>query len=178
MTTKSCVLVTFFALLNIFYLTSVNDIMIKKKVIEEVSKLNCGVLPTDIDRAHRSSYKRDAVVVRCNSWFARNQIYEARKKSNWFWEADLTERRRSILQHARERIGNPADPAHSLIKAVFADRNCKLGCITKNDKFVAFSAKAEFDMCVGYEENSSEPYVSIWANRGIEKERYTVNGKL
>lgn len=130
-----------------------NDNQIRRLVVNEIKHLKLDIFDFEVDRAHRigKAYRDKRgkmhipVVVRFTSWYARNVMYNARKKSNFFWKADVTARRQKILDEATSRVGTPGSLAESLVSTVLVDRNCHLTLITKDSQFFKFNSIVEFD---------------------------------
>ena len=148
-----------------------SDAKLRLKVINEFARLNCGVGSLDIDRVHRSDYKPGAIVVRFRSWYARNCVYDVRKKSEWFFEADLTDRRQSLLNLAKNALLDTGNPAGKFLDYVFADPNCSLMAKCKSGKLLGFSSEYEFYRAVQQEEDSSPPRYEEWQTFHLEKEK-------
>ena len=146
------------------------DAQIRSLVLQEIQKLGINVSDKDIDRAHRIKRPfKDSkgtmhypVIVRFNSWCARNLVFSARKRSNVYWSADLTERRSQILNEARALLSKPGSPANKYLKSVFANRNCSLSAYTKDGRYIAFNSIEEFHTNVDFIENSQPPYKAVW----------------
>ena len=108
---------------------NVNDEQIKNMVLEEIDRLKLDISKKEVDRAHRSgrSYfdkegrRKQKVIVRFTSWYARNLFYSARKQSRYYVTADLTDRRSILLQKMKARIVGSKE--NDLFAFAFADRN-------------------------------------------------------
>ena len=114
------------------------------------NKLDLGLQDGDFDRCHRNgaSYskngsKHQIILLKLCSWRARDILYQNRKLFPFSVNHDLTKRRHGILKYVRETIEN-TESVSNVIGYVFADKNCKLKCKDKNDKFYGFSTKEEF----------------------------------
>ena len=151
--------------------------IIQKKCREMGLKLQV----SDFDRAHRigkRSYKNNVltqqIIVRMTSWKARNSIYEARKKSNLKWFADLTKERDATLNFARDQA-----KSMRFIDFVFCDRNCTLMVRSTAGKFYAFSNNIEFmslasliESGFDQEERYEKSMPTTWSPR---KRKFTTN---
>ena len=119
---------------------------ILKKIIDECGRMKLNLKPWEFDRAHRigKQYRYNgrlcqAVIVKFVSWDARNVVYEARGKSKFNWNPDLTAERMHTLKFAREQTEEM-----KFIDFVFADRNCTLMLKTSDGRFFSFSNEIEF----------------------------------
>ena len=160
---------------------SSNDNEIRAIVIDEIVKMDCGVLDQDVDRAHRTgkSFKdkngvfQTPIIVRFKSWHARNKTYSARKKSSGYWSADLTKRRQELLKTCQQKIKDPSLARY--ISAVFVDRNCSITLLSNDKRFLKFNTLEEFYRQVSIVENGQQPYVNIWKNLDIDKSSLASN---
>ena len=77
-------------------------------VLEHAKTLGVALTPADIDRSHRVGKKQRGprakprpVVVRFTSYWRRKEFFSARKNDEIYISEDLTERRATLLYHAR-----------------------------------------------------------------------------
>ena len=78
-------------------------------VQKEIKRLNLPIQETEIDRAHRlgvlftdkKGKKQQSVLVKFNSWKARNVMFKARRYSSFYMKADMTKRRFGVLKYAQ-----------------------------------------------------------------------------
>jgi hypothetical protein len=123
-------------------------------VMKEITGMGLEVSEIDIDRVHRhedpytdnQGFLVQPVIVRFTSWFARNEVYSARRKLNYRIRADLTPRRKQILDSARDLIASRK--LNTIIDFVAADRNCRLIVRTTSGAFHGFSSETEFSNLV------------------------------
>ena len=116
-----------------------------EKVAELMKSMDCGLEPSNINRAHRIGKKktddlgitRQQMIVTYKSFGQRTRMYQNRKtaKNGVKVKLDLTRRRRGILTQAIE-FGEK----HELIDFVFADVNCNLAVRLKIGGFVYFES--------------------------------------
>ena len=147
-----------------------NDDFIRNKVIEEFSKVDSDIIPRDIDRAHRTGRPfTDSngksycpIIVRFSSWYARNLIYSKRNQLTFKVKADLTNRREDLLNYARNQLNAEGSIAAKYIDFVFPDRNCRIGCKSKDNRTFTFNSKEEFERTVTFVMESQPPYEAIW----------------
>ena len=159
-----------------------NDRRIRDLVIAEIQRLDLDIDEYDVDRAHRAEspyYDKGGklhtpVIVRFSSWYARNVMYEARKKSRLYMKADLTARRKDLLNDAKQ-IFEDDKRAADLIEFVFVDRNCHLSIKTKDERFFKFNSIPEFRSLINYIEDTQPPSLSVWKYHGNSKEPAVVN---
>ena len=148
--------------------SSDKDDRIRNLVLAEIRHLNLDIDEYEVDRAHRTDAPyhdkngklHTPVIVRFTSWYARNEMYEARKKSNLFMKADLTARRKDLLNDAREFVSEGGSRVASLIEFVFADRNCQLSVKAKDGRFFKFNSLEEFRSLLDYIEDTRPPDLS------------------
>ena len=111
------------------------DKHIRNLVLAQIRRLDLDIDDYEVDRAHRietayhdkNGKPHIPIVVRLTSWYARNEIYEARhefRKSNIYIRPDLTARRKDLLSDAEDIISEENSGASNLIEFVFVDRNC------------------------------------------------------
>lgn len=140
-----------------------NDGAIKQLVLDEIQRLKLDISKLEVDRAHRHGapytdnrgVHHTPIVCRFTTWSARDTFYHARRDSNVFATADLTERRRGILSRARAVLADTSSRAHAEMTAVYVDRNCRLSAIAKNGKHFKFSSNGEFDRLADFMADSS-----------------------
>lgn len=112
----------------------------------------------DIDRAHRIGKVKDSkdktkkcqsIIVKFKSWKAREIFYKARPRSekpgqskSFTVSLDLTKRRLTLLNYAREKL---LQSASQNIKFVYADINCTLGVRLNDNSKKIFNNKESFD---------------------------------
>ena len=116
-----------------------------EKVAEIMEGMDCGLEPSDIDRAHRIGKKktdkheitRQQMIVKFKSFGQRTRMYQNRKnaKNGMKVKVDLTRRRLGILAQANEY-----GEMHDQIDFVFADVNCNLALRLKDGGFVYFDS--------------------------------------
>ena len=151
-------------------LKSSSDNDIRQLVISELRRLQIPISDSEVDRAHRirKPYKDDKgkmqvpIIVRFTSWFARNLVYEKRRQSQFYWSADITERRQKLLTKAKNELSIVGSSAHKLVKSVVVDRNCRLVAISKDDRIFAFNCEIELQRVIQTIEDSQAPYEHIW----------------
>ena len=86
--------------------------IIMKSITDECLVNNVGLQPNDFDRCHRVGprYKKgdnklhQDVILKMCSWRARDALYKNRKKFSFFIMADLTSRRKELLNYARSEV--------------------------------------------------------------------------
>ncbi len=127
---------------------------IRTTIWNEINRLGVDINKCEVDRAHRAEHpfydrngiKQQAVIVRFVSWSARDKLYQARKNSNLHMRPDMTDRRREVLHHARDKIAAHASSgSEKLIDFVGVDRNCRLFLRSVGGKLQNFSSELEFD---------------------------------
>ena len=137
----------------------------------------------DVDRAHRTgSAYRDhdgkwhvRIIVRFTSWYARNAFYVARKSSIAFVTADITNRRKDLLNDAKELARIEGSRPANFIDFVFIDRNCHLSIKTKDERFFKFNSLDEFHSLVNYIEETQAPNLDAWKYHDKKKEPIIVD---
>ena len=147
-----------------------NDKKIRQIVLKEIHRLDLDIDDYEVDRAHRTGKAhRDGsgkwhipIIVRFTSWFARNTFYEARKSSNAYVKADLTNRRQDLLNDARKLWSVEGSRAAKLFQFVFVDRNCHLSVRTNDGRIFKFNSLDEFYSLMNYVEDTSPPDLSAW----------------
>ena len=134
-----------------------SNIVIRQKILDEIHHLQLNISEFEVDRAHRhgraytdnkGKFCQD-IIVRFTTWSARDKLYKARKSSRYFCTADLTVRRKSILENAMRSVKTSGSAASEFIKYVYADNNCRLTACSKNDDHMKFSSDEEFDSLIG-----------------------------
>ena len=106
------------------------------------------------------------VLLKFNSWDARNKMYKLGKNSWFHMKADLTTRKERILKYAREQIGQESSRENKIIKYVYADVNCMLMAFTSNGRFRSFNSEAEFNSLLLYIENTTRSSECIYDTIG------------
>ena len=132
----------------------------------------------EIDRAHRTGKKyqdnqgkwQQPVLLKFNSWSSRNRMYNLRKDSHLHMKADLTVRNESVLNYAKDQIGQPGSSANKYVKYAYADRNCTLTAFTSTGRFLKFTSEFEFDMLILNIENTTRLSDSIYDTIGNDWE--------
>ncbi len=127
---------------------------IRSSVMDEINRLGLNIANCEVDRAHRAEHsyyrngvKQQPVIVRFVSWSARDKLYQVRKDSNLHFRPDMTDRRRNILQHARQEIAARAESGDpKLVEFVGMDRNCRLFMRSAAGSMYHFSTELEFDL--------------------------------
>ena len=139
---------------------------IRNMIIAEFKRLDLNV---QVDRAHRTGnpyfdskgVKQTPIIVRFAIWRSRDIVYQARKRSYFYYKADLTNDRRSLLGEALERVREEGSLANQLIAFVSADRNCNLVSKSKDGRFKIFNSIEEFDGLTRFLDNSQAPHDAI-----------------
>ena len=134
------------------YNETADDVM--QVIYEEMDRLDTPIEEVEIDRAHRSGKKykdqkgkwQQPVLLKFNSWKARNTMYKLRKHSKFYIKADLTSRKERVLSYAIEQIEQADSIADKFIKYVYADANCALVAFTSTGRFLRFNSEYEFDL--------------------------------
>ena len=119
---------------------------LRQQVITELDRLGLRDAIPHVDRAHRygsRSGKLQSVIVRFNTWHSRNLFFNKRRDCKWRLEADLTDRRRALLDNAIVKA-----ELIPLVKYVAVDRNCSLYALSVKGKSFSFSSMMEFDMII------------------------------
>jgi hypothetical protein len=126
--------------------TSVN---VRNKVLKIKSDANMDIPDYAIDRAHRvgkvitkDGERKQAVIVRFTSFYARTIFYRARKTLNIGVSLDLTHERLNLLKEAREKLANDNIVG---IKFAYADINCSLRVLTETGKHIVFKSLKDLD---------------------------------
>ena len=140
------------------------------KVYEEMDYLDAPIKEVEIDRAHRTGKKykdesgkwQQSVLLKFNSWKARNRFYRLRKYSNYYMSADLTIRNENVLNYAREQIKQVGSLANEYVKFVYADANCTLMAFTTTGRYQKFNTEAEFNAISLNVDNTSHISESIY----------------
>ena len=117
---------------------------LRQKVITELNRLGLRDAISNLDRAHRYGYRagqKQAVIVRFNTWHARNLLYDNRKQCTWNLTADLTDRRHNLLNAVSSEVFN--DP---LMAYAAVDRNCTLYAMSTSGKSINFSSLEEYTL--------------------------------
>ena len=135
-----------------------NDTPLKlmNQIKKEASDLNLGIPDDEFDRCHRvgrtftkNGRTHQCVLLKLCFWRTRDIIYQNRKKLSFKVSADLTPRRKGILEFAQDEIEATGDMATDrVVDYVFCDQNCKLKFKSKKNKFYTFSSESEFLMIV------------------------------
>ena len=139
---------------------------IREAVLDEIERLNLEIDELELNSAHRygatftdqHGKKHKSIICRFTTWSARDELYQARKRSKFYISADLTERRQKILDSAREKISIEGSRATNLIKYVCADRNCYLLACTSDDRYMKFSSIDEFESLLNYVEDTGDNF--------------------
>ena len=159
-----------------------SDDNIRNMLLDEIKRLNIDLQDFEVVRAHRTgrSYtdrggkKHTPIIVRFSTWRARDLVWQMRKKSNFFYTADLTDDRAHILKVVQGKINDPGSIANNLVNFVCADRNCNLTLASKDRRYKFFNSVEEFDRLLDFLDNTQPPYAAI--NKLIEndkKQQYT-----
>ena len=143
---------------------------ILQEVYKEMDHLDAPIDEQEIDRAHRSGlkYKDDygkwqqPVLLKFNSWDARNRMYRLRKYSHFYMKADLTVRKEHVFNYAKEEIRKKDSLANKLINYVFVDANSTLMAFTVTGRFLSFNTEAEFNSIMLYIDNTTESSVKVY----------------
>ena len=133
---------------------------IRVLILREIDRLDLEIDDLEVSRAHRYGIptydkhgtRKQTVIVRFVSWFARNAFYQARKRSKFIMKADLTDRRQNIINYAR-KMWYDNECVNSVINFVCVDKNCRMTAISYDDKVWGFSSKEEFMYLVDYLES-------------------------
>ena len=147
-----------------------SDSDIRQMILAEIKRLKLPLTERDVDRAHRirkpfkdkNGRLQVPIIVRFASWFARNEVYSKRRESSFFWSADLTERRRELLDVAKKELLVDGSPAQKLIKSAVVDRNCRLVLVTNDKRIFSFNSTMELHRAVQNIEDTQAPYDHIW----------------
>ena len=121
------------------------------KIKDELTALNINIPHNELDRCHRvgPKYFKDgksnqAVLLKFGFWRTRNLFYQNRSKFNFKVEADLTTRRKALLEYAKGEVKNGNLETTRVVDFVLCDLNCKLKVKSKSNKFYAFNSEQEF----------------------------------
>ena len=125
---------------------------------------------TEIDRAYRlgvsftdkKGKKQQSVLVKFNSWKARNVMFKARRHSSFYMKADMTKRRFGVLKYAQSEIANNIE-ASKLINYIYVDTNCNIVAFTSTGSFLKFNTETEFDLTVLDIQNNLRASEDIYA---------------
>ena len=157
-----------------------NDNTIREMVLKEFRRSKLPIEDYDVDRAHRieSAYKDSGgkwhvpVIVRFTSWHARNIVYEGRKSLNAYVRADLTSRRKALLNSMKYQISVPDSRACDFIAFGYSDRNCNISVKTKDGRFFKVNSMIEFESLLNFVEASQPPNLQAWKSfdQGKRKE--------
>jgi hypothetical protein len=167
---------------GVFLKTNESPKALRNFIVDEINLLGIDVHDKDIDRIHRHEepYKNSRgilvqpIIIRLTSWYARNELYSARRDFRFRLRADLTARRQQILDFARDHVAiNKLD---RLVDFIAADRNCRLILRTTAGAFHSFSSEPEFinvvDLLVApncrreYNKYSIEDFRKFMAEKG------------
>ena len=140
------------------------------KIFDEMDYLQAPIEEEEIDRAHRTGAKykdekgkwHQPVLLKFNSWKARNKFYKLRKNSNFHMTADLSNRNEKVLNYAREQIRREGSLANEFIKFVYADANCSLMAFTYTGRFQKFNSEVDFDAIPLQVDNTSKVSENIY----------------
>ena len=163
-----------------------SDDNIRNMILAEINRLNLDIQDFEVVRAHRTGRsfvdkqgkRHTPVIVRFLSWRSRDLVYQARKDSNLFFKADLTEDRNNLLEEVKDLIDEEGSVANELLEYAFADRNCNLKIKSKDQRYKSFNSMSEFQNLLVYLNDSQPPTQAI--NKLIEsdkRQKYT-NTKL
>ena len=159
-----------------------NDDKIRDMLFEEIERLEVPIENFEIVRAHRTGKgytdrdgkRHTPVIVRFSTWRSRDLVYRARKKSRFYFAADLTEDRAKTLQTVQNKIEEEGSLTNELVNFACADRNCNLMISSKDGRIKLFNTVEEFERLLVFLEASQPPYAVI--NKLIEndkKQKYT-----
>ena len=141
-----------------------------KNIHDEMNYLDAPIGEIEIDRAHRTGKKykdengkwQQPVLLKLNSWSARNQMYKLCRHSHFHMKADLTTRKENVLNYAKEQISKENSLAKKYINYVYADANCTLSAFTTTGRFLRFNTEFEFDMHVLYTDNTTRESEKVY----------------
>ena len=147
-----------------------NDAKIRQMVLDEIHRLNIDIDDHDIDRAHRieSQYRDNngklhtPIIVRFTSWYAKNELHEARKSARFHVRADLTPRRKDLLNDAKRSIADDNSRAATYFEYAFVDKNCQISVKSKDGRNLKFNSMDEFRSLVDYVEETRPPNLLAW----------------
>ena len=132
---------------------------ILKKIQVGISSANLVVPEYEFDRCHRIGKKYtkngktyQSVLLKLALWRTRNFLYQNRKLLPFKIYADLTRRRKSLLDFAKFKIengqnlesGDHCEAISRSLNFVFCDLNCRLKVKSKNNRFYSFKSEEEF----------------------------------
>ena len=154
-----------------------NNDRIRELVLKEIDRLKLDIDDHDIDRAHRieSPYSDDhgklitPVIVRFVSWYARNTFYEARRQTYFKVRADMTPRRKDLLNDAKKQVAVANSRAAEFFAFAFVDRNCHTTVKTMDGRMFKFNSMDEFTSLIDYVEETRPPNLSAWKSLGQKK---------
>ena len=150
------------------YNETADDVM--RGVYDEMDRLDAPINELEIDRAHRTGKKykdeegkwQQPILLKFNSWKARNAMYKLRKESRFHMKADLTNRNDHVLSYAKEQVSLKGSIANEYVNYVYADANCSLMAFTSTGRFLRFNSEYDFEMLLLHIDNTTRMSESIY----------------
>jgi hypothetical protein len=135
---------------------SQNEIKCIQKIKEVIKEAKLDIPAGAVDRAHRNGVyfqnkiKKNAVIVKFNTFYARTILYKARKSfKDLKIRLDLTRENYSLLREAQRAIKEKTKLDENVF--AFADTNCRLMIKLRDDKFVHFNSTDDLEDIISRE---------------------------